>query len=173
MMENGEPHKINPGHEKPRNFMRTVGPILLLIGGGFMITGFVDFFSAFGSFGKQPELFWCFFVGMPFIFIGTIMTKMGYLGKVARYTSQELAPVGKDTFNYMANETKEGITDMSEAFFEGMSKGLRNDDEEEEDDRKESLTIEERIKKLETLKEKGIINEEDFEEQKDRILSEI
>lgn len=170
-MENGEPHKINPGHEKPRNFLRTVGPILLLTGGGFMVTGFVDFFSTFGSFGKQPELFWCFFVGMPIIFVGIVMTKMGYLGKVARYTSQELAPVGKDTFNYMAKETKEGVADMSEAFFEGMAKGLGQDDR---DDGKESkLTIEERIRKLETLKEKGIINDEDFEEQKDRILSEI
>ena len=108
---------------------------------------------------------------MPIIFVGIVMTKMGYLGKVARYTSQELAPVGKDTFNYMAKETKEGVADMSEAFFEGMAKGLGQD---ERDDGKESkLTIEERIRKLETLKEKGIINDEDFEEQKDRILSEI
>ena len=96
---------------------------------------------------------------------------MGYLGKVARYTSQELAPVGKDTFNYMAKETKEGVTDMSEAFFEGMSKGLSQDEGEDEEDKE--LTIEERIRKLETLRDKGLINEEDFEEQKDRILSEI
>ncbi len=170
-MENKETYKINPNHEKPRNFLRTVGPVLLLVGGGFMIAGFVDFFSAFGSFGKQPKLFWCFFVGMPFIFVGIVMTKMGYLGKVARYTSQELAPVGKDTFNYMAKETKEGVTDMSEAFFEGMSKGLSQDEGEDEEDKE--LTIEERIRKLETLRDKGLINEEDFEEQKDRILSEI
>ena len=170
-MKNGEHHEINPGHKKPRNVLRTTGPILLMIGGGFMITGLVDFFSAFGSFGKQPELFWCCFVGMPLIFVGIIMTKMGYLGKVARYTSQELAPVGKDTFNYMARETKEGVTDISEAFFEGISKGLSQD--ETRDEKKTTLTIEERIHKLQILREKGIITEEDFEEQKDRILSEI
>lgn len=52
-----------------------------------------------------------------------------------------MAPFGKGNFNYMAKGTKEDVTEVSEAFFEGMSKGL--------------------------------INEDDFEEQKDRILSEI
>ena len=80
-MENKETYKINPNHEKPRNFLRTVGPVLLLVGGGFMIAGFVDFFSAFGSFGKQPKLFWCFFVGMPFIFCWDRYDQNGILGE--------------------------------------------------------------------------------------------
>lgn len=67
--------------------------------------------------------------------------KFGYRAKVVRYAAQEMAPFGKGNFNYMAKGTKEDVTEVSEAFFEGMSKGL--------------------------------INEDDFEEQKDRILSEI
>jgi len=68
-----------------------------------------------------------------------------------------------DTFNYMAKETQEGVADISEAIVKGAEKSSQSSD----------LTIEERIKKLEKMKLSGLINEEDFEEQKDRILSKI
>jgi hypothetical protein len=68
-----------------------------------------------------------------------------------------------DTFNYMAKETQEGVADISEAIVKGSKESSQSSD----------LTIEERIKKLEKMKLSGLINVEDFEEQKDRILSEI
>ena len=81
------------------------------------------------------------------------------MGKISRYAAGEIAPVAKDTFNYLAKETKEGVSSISENLSNPQNKS--------------QSTIEERVKKLEKLKLSGVINEEDFEEQKDRILSEI
>jgi len=63
----------------------------------------------------------------------------------------------------MAKETQEGVADISEAIVKGVKESSQSSD----------LTIGERIKNLEKMKLSGLINEEDFEEQKDRILSEI
>ena len=97
---------------------------------------------------------------MPITFVGLLICKFAFMGKVARYAAGELAPVGKDAFNFMASETTEGISDVSEAFHSGRAEA-------------NSSSIEERIKKLEKMKTSGLINEEDFEEQKNRILSEL
>ena len=152
-------NRINPNHKQQNNALKTIGPIVLVIGLVFMAIGMISFFTAFGSFGS-PRLFWCAFLGMPITAVGVGMTRFAYMGKIARYTAGELAPVVKDTFNYVAKGTQEGVADMAEAVVDGAK-------------RTTALTIEERIKKLEKMKQSGLINEEDFEEQKDRILSEI
>ena len=151
--------QINPNQHQERSFLRIFGPLLLLVGLSFVAVGMISFFSAFAGSGS-PKYFWCVFAGMPIAFVGLVMCKFAFMGKVARYTAGELAPVGKDTFNYLASETREGVSDVSEAFHQGKSNAA-------------SSSIEERIRKLETMKESGLINEEDFEEQKDRILSEL
>lgn len=150
---------INPNHKQERTILRVVGPVLLAAGLIFIAVGMISFFAAFAGDGP-PRLFWCAFVGMPLVFVGLVTCKFAFLGKVARYAAGELAPVGRDTFNYMARGTKEGVSNISEAFFEGKSQAEKAD-------------IEERIKNLQAMKESGLINEEDFEEQKDRILSEM
>ena len=43
------------------------------------------------------------------------------MGKVARYMAQETAPVGKDTFNYMAEGTSEGVETLAGAIGRGLS----------------------------------------------------
>ncbi len=58
---------------------------------------------------------------MPFLGIGVGMTKIAYLGAVARYMAAESAPVGKDTFNYMARETKDGVRDIAAAISDGIT----------------------------------------------------
>ena len=88
------------------------------------------------------------------------MTKFAYMGKVARYSAAELAPVAKDTLNYIAKESSEGISSVAQTIKESSS----NID---------VGSIEARIAKLNHLRQKGIINDEDYEEQKDRILSEL
>jgi len=104
-------NRINPNHTQQRTFLRVVGPVILLIGLSFIAVGMVSFFSAFGSFGP-PKYFWCAFVGMPIAFVGLVLCKFAFMGKVARYAAGEMAPVGKDSFNYMANEKKEGVADI-------------------------------------------------------------
>jgi len=105
--------KINPGHNKVRDLLRVAGPVVLGLGVLFMLIGFVSFVSAFNSMG-HPSYFWCMFVG----------TKIGYLGAVARYMAGESAPVAKDTFNYMADGTKEGVRDIASAIKDGITGGF-------------------------------------------------
>jgi hypothetical protein len=115
-------NQIDPGHNTTRDTFRVMGPVVALTGVGFMIVAFVNFFHAFGGHG-QPELFWCFFIGVPLLFAGGVMTSYGYMGKVMRYTAQEMAPVGKDTFNYMADGTREGVKTIASAIGQGLHEG--------------------------------------------------
>ncbi len=111
--------RINPGHESARTLLRIAGPVVLAIGGIFMLVGLGSFFSAFGG-GGPPRLFWCCFVGMPLIAVGMAMTNFGFMGAIIRYQAGEVAPVGKDTFNYMADGTKEGVRAMATAIGAGL-----------------------------------------------------
>ena len=61
--------------------------------------------------------------GMLMAAVGGAMTTWGYMGRVARYAAGELAPVGKDTFNYMAGGTRDGVRTVATAVGEGL--GLR------------------------------------------------
>jgi hypothetical protein len=112
--------RIDPNHERPRKFLRTFGPILLVTGGIFFVVGIVNFFMAFGG-HRPPRLFWCLFVGSFLGFIGLVMTKMGYLGKISRYVAEETAPVAADTFNYVADGTKDSVRDLAGAIGEGLA----------------------------------------------------
>jgi hypothetical protein len=110
---------IDPRHEQIRGVLRGVGPVLLVVGVIFSAIGFISFFSSFGTF-EPPRYFWCVFVGFPLIGIGTALSKAGYLGAMLRYMSGEMSPVGKDTFNYMAEGTRPGVETIARAVGEGL-----------------------------------------------------
>ncbi|MBE4906960.1 zinc ribbon domain-containing protein [Bacillus luteolus] len=110
MRENNK-HFVTKEHTHARTFFRVTGPLFLLIGViCFGIAGY-DFFTV-DMFG-EPKYFWLFFVGMSFIFVGLVLSGLGYGGKVAKYQSREYAPVAKDTFNYLAKETKLGVQEIA------------------------------------------------------------
>ncbi len=114
--------KINPGHTQVRNTLRVVGPLVLAVGGLFMLVGLGSFFSSFGSF-EPPRLFWCCFVGMPLIAVGIAMSQFGFMGAITRYQAGEIAPVGKDAFNYVADGTKQGVQTVATAIGAGFAAG--------------------------------------------------
>jgi hypothetical protein len=116
-------NRIDPGHTSTRDTLRVIGPILVVVGALFMIVAFVNFFSSFGRPFSQPDLFWCFFVGGPLLAAGIHLTRLGYMGRIMRYMSQEMAPPAKDTFNYMADGTKDGIKTVAGAVAEGLRQG--------------------------------------------------
>jgi len=118
-MANRLDEKINPGHVTIRSVLRIVGPILLLIGVAFGISGFSSVISSMGTF-EQPTRFHHLFFAMPLTFFGLALTSAGFAGALARYQAQEIAPVGKDTFNYMADGTREGVTTIASAVAEGL-----------------------------------------------------
>jgi hypothetical protein len=80
----------------------------------------VDFFVSTNSM-DPPRLFWCGFVGMPLMFVGGVMSSMGFMGAVMRYQAAEAAPVGKDTINYVASGVKPAIKDVAQAVVEGIN----------------------------------------------------
>lgn len=85
-----------------RDFLRVLGPAVIVVGVIFAAIGFVSFFSAFGGFGP-PRYFWCAFIGLPLIALGSAISRYAFLGAVSRYVANEVAPVGKDVINYMAD----------------------------------------------------------------------
>jgi uncharacterized membrane protein len=111
---------VTEKHIQIKSTLRTVGPILLIIGGLCVVIAFVDFFSASNSF-EGPKYFWLAFVGMPFLAAGSAMTKAGYAQDAAKYMSREMAPVTSETFNYLAEETQEGVETITKAIQRGKT----------------------------------------------------
>jgi predicted nucleic acid-binding Zn ribbon protein len=103
--------------------LRIIGPIVLLIG---VICGIVAVGSFARSFGtmETPTLFIVCGPGILLIPLGLFLTSVGFMGALARYQAGEVAPVAKDTFNYMADGTKEGVTTLARAVGEGLGAGL-------------------------------------------------
>jgi hypothetical protein len=116
------PQLIDPKHNQTRETLRIVGPAILVVGLIFLVIGVGSFFSSFGSF-EPPRLFWCAFVGLPLIGIGLVICKFAFLGAVSRYMANEVAPVGKDVVNYMAEGTKGAVHDIAAAVAGGLRDG--------------------------------------------------
>lgn len=116
------PNQIDPQHSEKRAVLRIVGPIIFILGLGFLVVGMVSFFAAFGGNGF-PRYFWCCFVGLPLLWLRAVLSGAGFMGAAARYVAGEQAPVAKDTFNYMADGTKEGVKQVATAVGEGLAAG--------------------------------------------------
>jgi len=97
-------------NSKTRNVLKVVGPITLGIGVICLVIAMVDFFGVFNGDGGFPTLFFLAFIGIPLIGLGAGMTQFAFMGKIARYTAGQMAPVAKDVTNYMLDGTKESIT---------------------------------------------------------------
>lgn len=108
------PASMRHGPSPLRDFLRYVGPAVAIVGLGFTVVGVGDFFMAFGSF-QPPRYFWCAFVGMPLLGIGIHLSRLAYLGPLARYVAEETAPVGKDVINYMARGTEPAVRAVASA----------------------------------------------------------
>ena len=93
-----------PKHKRTRSFLRVAGLLVTVAGLLFLITGMASFFSAFGG-GGPPRLFWCCFVGMPLLFVGSVMCMFGFMGAVARYTAAEQVPVATDAVSDLVEAT--------------------------------------------------------------------
>ncbi|MCI0378685.1 MAG: zinc ribbon domain-containing protein [Gemmataceae bacterium] len=113
------PEHIDPQHSQQRSALRVLGPIVAGIGLILTIIGFASFFASFGDM-TSPRYFWCAFVGLPILGIGIAICKAAFLGAITRYMANEVAPVGKDVVNYMAEGTKGAVRDIAGAVGEGL-----------------------------------------------------
>lgn len=117
-------------HRSNRSALRIIGPLILGIGVLLTVIGLLGFFSAFGSepsFDGPPagiKLFSLAFIGIPMMGIGGAITKFAFMGAVARYAVSELAPVGKDTANYMIDGTKDAVGDLAQSVGAGIAAGM-------------------------------------------------
>lgn len=118
-------NRIDPGHSQIRGVLRILGPTVAIAGLMLTAIGLISFFSSFGSF-ETPKYFWCAFIGLPLLGVGVAVTGYGFMGSVARYQAGEVAPVMKDTFNYMADGTKDGIQTVASAIGRGLSSEAGN-----------------------------------------------
>ena len=119
---------IDPRHGETRSVLRVVGPVVALLGLVLTVIGVANFFATMASFGSfdsfgPPKYFWCAFVGIPLVGVGVILCKVAYLGAITRYVAGEVAPVGKDVFNYTVAETKGAVRDLAAAVGEGLRSG--------------------------------------------------
>ena len=112
-----------PKQDTVRGILRKVGPLVFGAGLLCIIVGMVNFFMAFGGDGP-PRLFWLFFVGMPLMFVGGVMSQYGFMGLVARYVAGEAAPVATDTINYVADETKGAVETVAKSAAKGITEGI-------------------------------------------------
>lgn len=120
------PALVSPQHIKLRNGLRIAGPVVLVIGVIFTATAFIDFVLSMNDMGRgSPKLFWCGFIGMPLMFVGFVLCMYGFMGAAARYVAAESAPVASDTFNYMAENTQDGVKTVAKAVTQGVAEGLR------------------------------------------------
>jgi ribosomal protein L40E len=126
-------NRIDDNHNEKRAMFRIIGLLTLIIGAIFLIIGAVDFFSSatttlsLGPIGdltvnNGPHLFWCIFVGIILLFIGGVLTGVGFMGSALRYEAAEMAPVANDVINYMADGTKDSIETISKSIHKGISK---------------------------------------------------
>jgi hypothetical protein len=114
--------QIDPHHTATRAMLRIIGPSVAGIGLLFTLVAVASFFSALGTF-EPPRYFWCAFVGLPLLAVGIALSKFAFMGAVTRYMANEVAPVGKDVVNYMAEGTKDAVRELATAVGEGLRTG--------------------------------------------------
>ncbi len=112
--------EMNNKQRQTRENLRSIGILVTAVGAIFTLVGLGSFFSAFGSF-EPPRYFWCAFIGMPLIGLGTSLMRYGYMGAVTRYVAGEVAPVAKDTINYLADGTDGALQTIGKAVGAGMA----------------------------------------------------
>jgi hypothetical protein len=112
-----------PRQPRTRTALRRAGLGVLAVGGLLVLVGMGSFFASFASM-QAPRFFWCAFLGMPLLFVGSVMTIFGFLGAFHRYVAGEAAPVAKDVVNYMGQNIRPGLKAMASAVTEGVAEGL-------------------------------------------------
>ena len=115
-----------PRHTATRTFLRVAGLLVGAAGLVFLIIGLASFFAAFGG-GGPPRLFWCCWVGMPLLFVGSVLCRFGFMGAVARYTAAEHVPVATAAISDLAEGTQDAVRTVSRAVAEGIRQGQDNE----------------------------------------------
>jgi len=129
--ENNSQRPVSPGLKRlqtpqqnsVRTALRIAGPVIFLTGVICVVIAVASMVASAGSFGI-PDHFWLAFVGMPLMFVGSVMSMYGFMGAVARFAAGEVAPVAADSANYVAEETKGAVETVAKAAAKGVVEGI-------------------------------------------------
>ena len=108
--------KQNDQHQKTKKTLKIIGISLIIFGGVMTAIGLIDFFSSFNSF-DMPTKFWCAFVGLPCIGIGSSVTSVAYKQEISRYMKNEGVPV----VNEASEELSPAIRSVTTAIKESLN----------------------------------------------------
>ncbi|GAB2970602.1 DUF7577 domain-containing protein [Nocardioides montaniterrae] len=86
-----------------RTTFRIIGPILAVLGLAICVSGFVKFVHLGESFSDASPLpaMGMFLGGFVMFGIGMTLARLGFMGAGVRYAAGELAPVAKDSLDYI------------------------------------------------------------------------
>lgn len=119
-----------PEHKRIRTVFRVAGPLLILLGLTLSVVGLLEFADDWDDArdagrlqwpGMNPpptpevDPPWLTFLGVPILFAGISLTMWGFMGAVARYQANEVAPVAADTVNYLGHATQPGVAAVGQA----------------------------------------------------------
>lgn len=114
--------KLNTNHKRTRNKLRKIGPICAIIGVALIAYGLYGMFTS--QIFDSITMSFAPFIGMTLLFVGGVTSMFGFGGAVARYQASEIAPVAKDTINYMADGTKDSVQTLAKSLGQGISEGM-------------------------------------------------
>lgn len=112
-----------PKQNSIRTMLRIAGPVVFLTGVVCVIIAAVSLFASAGSF-DGPHYFWLGFIGLPLMFVGSVLSMYGFMGAVARFAAGEVAPVAADSVNYVAEETKGAVETVAKSAAKGVVEGI-------------------------------------------------
>lgn len=129
--------RLDPDHSTKRRQISIVSVLLFVVGLSVLAYGLMQFSSGFlrpsSEFFADPNRVMdedrrSGFTGILCMFAGgvTLMFAVRALfyaraGSILRYAAAETAPVAKDTFNYLADETQEGVQKLAGAVAKGRT----------------------------------------------------
>lgn len=121
------PEPLDPDRfAKPRLFFQVVGPMVLIAGVVCMTLGFLSMTKDMGNFGSgPPKLVFLLALGIPLMFVGLVLSGLGYKRWFAQYTTSELSSVASQTVNYLGDTTQEGVRAIGQALREGIQEAPR------------------------------------------------
>ncbi len=120
-------HKLRgPHHERIRSLLRGVGIVLIAAGAVMALIGLLDLTASLGEPFRQPTKFVYLIIGLPVVGVGLAIAGVGYLGRILRYQAGEIAPVAKDTIEYVADGTRGVMRRAARDMARGIAEGLRD-----------------------------------------------
>lgn len=119
-------------HQKIKGKLKTAGKILLSVGIVISITGIILLilgFANFGDFSSNNDMVmfivggFLFAIGFAMLGIGIYATFFAHAREIGSYTASSVAPVLKETTEYIAPAVNKSVGNLAESISEGIASG--------------------------------------------------